>query len=39
MDHQEGVGSERDDRVGFDRMVWLEFRGMHLGEVGSGLIS
>ena len=29
-DHPEGAGSERDDRVDFDRRVRLEFRGTQL---------
>ncbi len=33
MDHPEGAGSERADRVDFDRRVRLEFRGgLHLAR-------
>ena len=34
MDHPEGAGSERGDRVDFDRRVRLEFRGTQLSSDG-----
>ena len=38
MDHPEGAGSERGDRVDFDRRVRLEFRGTQLSSDGGLLV-
>ena len=38
MDHPEGAGSERGDRVGFDPRVRLEFRGTQLSSDGGLLV-
>ena len=38
MDHPEGAGSERCDRVDFDRRVRLEFRGAQLSSDGGLLV-
>ena len=38
MDHPEGAGSERGDRVDFDRRVRLEFRGTKLSSDGGLLV-
>ena len=38
MDHLEGAGSKRDDRVDFDRRVRLEFTGTQLGSDGDLLV-
>lgn len=38
MDYPEGAGSERPDRVNFDRRVWLEFRGTQLSSDGGLLV-
>ena len=38
MDHLEGAGSKRDDRVDFDRRVRLEFTGPRLGSDGGLLV-
>lgn len=38
MDHPEGAGSERDERVDFDRRVRLEFRGTQLSSDGGLLV-
>jgi hypothetical protein len=38
MGHPEGVGSERGDRVDFDRRVRLEFRGSQLSSDGGLLV-
>jgi len=38
MDHLEGAGSERGDRVDFDRRVRLEFRGTQLSSDGGLLL-
>jgi hypothetical protein len=38
MDHQEGAGSERADRVKFDRHVCVEFRGGQLSSDGGLLV-
>ena len=38
MDHPEGAGCERGDRVDFDRRVRLEFRGTQLGSDGGLLV-
>ena len=32
MDHPEGAGSQRADRVDFDRRVRLEFRGAQISS-------
>ena len=36
MDHPAGAGSERGDRVDFDRRVRLEFRGTQLSSAQLG---
>ena len=38
MDHPEGAGSERGDRLDFDRRVRLEFRGAQLSSDGGLLV-
>jgi hypothetical protein len=38
MDHPEGAGSDRADRVDFDRRVRLEFRGTQLSSDGGLLV-
>jgi hypothetical protein len=38
MDHPEGAGSERGDRVDFDRRVRLEFCGTQLSSDGGLLV-
>ncbi|MCB1602644.1 MAG: IS1380 family transposase [Xanthomonadales bacterium] len=38
MDHPEGAGSDRGDRVDFDRRVRLEFRGTQLSSDGGLLV-
>ena len=38
MDHPEGAGSERGDRVDFDRRVRLEFRGAQISSDGGLLV-
>lgn len=38
MDHPEGAGSERGERVDFDRRVQLEFRGTQLTSDGGLLV-
>lgn len=38
MDHPEGAGSYRADRVDFDRSVRLEFRGTQLSSDGGILV-
>jgi len=38
MDHPEGAGSQRSDRVEFDPRVRLEFRGTQLGSDGGLLV-
>ena len=38
MDHPEGAGSQRGDRVDFDRWVRLEFKGMQLSSDGGLLV-
>ena len=38
MDHPEGAGSQRGDRVDFDRRVRLEFRGTQLSSDGGLLV-
>ena len=38
MDHLEGTGSKRDDRVDFDRRVRLEFTGPQVGSDGGLLV-
>ena len=38
MDHPVGAGSERGDRVDFDREVRLEFRGTQLSSDGGLLV-
>lgn len=38
MDHPEGTGFARDDRVDFDRRVRLDFRGTQLSSDG-GLLA
>ena len=38
MDHPKGAGSERGDRVDFDRRVRLEFRGTQLSSDGGLLV-
>lgn len=38
MDHPKGADPERDDRVGFDRRVRLEFRGTQLSSDGGLLV-
>ena len=38
MDHPEGAGPERGDRVDFDRRVRLEFRGTQLSSDGGLLV-
>ena len=38
MDHPEGAGSERGDRVDFDPRVRLEFRGTQLSSDGGLLV-
>ena len=38
MDHPEGAGSERADRVDFDRRVRLEFRGAQISSDGGLLV-
>ncbi len=38
MDHPEGAGSQRADRVGFDPRVQLEFRGTQLSSDGGLLV-
>ena len=39
MDHPEGAGSQRADRVDFDRRVRLEFRGAQLSSDGGLLVT
>ncbi len=39
MDHPEGAGSQRADRVNFDRRVRLEFRGTQLNSDGGLLVT
>ena len=38
MGHPKGAGSERDDRVDFDRRVRLEFRGAQISSDGDLLV-
>ena len=38
MDHPEGAGSLRADRVNFDRRVQLEFRGSQISSDGGLLV-
>ena len=38
MDHPEGAGSQRADRVDFDRRVHVEFRGAQLSSDGGLLV-
>ena len=38
MDHPEGAGSDRGDRVDFDRRVRLEFKGTQLSSDGGLLV-
>ena len=38
MDHPEGAGSERGDRVDLDRRVRLEFRGAQISSDGGLLV-
>ena len=38
MDHPEGAGCERGDRVDFDRRVRLEFKGAQLSSDGGLLV-
>jgi len=38
MDHPEGAGLQRVDRVGFDPRVRLEFRGTQLSSDGGLLV-
>ena len=38
MDHPEGAGSRRADRVDFDRRVRLEFRGAQISSDGGLLV-
>jgi hypothetical protein len=38
MDHPEGAGSKRADRVEFDRRVHVEFRGAQLSSDGGLLV-
>jgi hypothetical protein len=38
MDHPEGAGSKRADRVEFDRRVRVEFRGAQLSSDGGLLV-
>jgi hypothetical protein len=38
MDHSEGAGSQRADRVAFDRRVRLEFRGAQISSDGGLLV-
>ena len=38
MDHPEGAGSDRADRVDFDPRVRLEFRGTQLSSDGGLLV-
>ena len=38
MDHPQGAGSERGDRVDFDRRVRLEFRGAQISSDGGLLV-
>ena len=38
MDHPEGAGSQRADRVDFDRRVRVEFRGAQISSDGGLLV-
>jgi hypothetical protein len=38
MDHPEGAGSQRADRVNFDRRVRLQFRGAQISSDGGPLV-
>ena len=38
MDHPEGAGSQRGDRVDFDRRVRVEFRGAQISSDGGLLV-
>jgi hypothetical protein len=38
MDHPEGAGLQREDRVDFDARVRLEFRGTQLSSDGGLLV-
>ncbi len=38
MDHPEGAGAKRGDRVDFDRRVRLEFQGTQLSSAGGLLV-
>jgi hypothetical protein len=38
MNHPEGARETGDGRLGFDRRVWLEFRGTQLSSNGGILV-